>query len=462
MRNVGGEMFKIFAIIVGLLVIPSQLLGGTRTAASCSRSDVTFALNAAGDGDIVVIPSCPSGVTWSSSVILPRDKSITLQGQGETTLIKNGVMSSYLIQIGANPGKSHRLTNLKIQMNGGGGEYTVSVGDDGNRWRIDHVIFDELSSKPIYISKGWGVIDNCTFNWTTDASQVIEITVETGGGDSTNGWNWDNQVLDLGTANAVYIENNVFNSKYIDHPVIDCGRSGKYVFRYNLVNGGFVGHHDSCTGTRSCFSWEIYNNTILRTQSGKTDKGIAIRGGTGVVFENTITGNYNTPIVLQNYRSVSNMQCGGESGDGIGLPIWGSHCDSTADKRCHSRWIGCTMDSQCSGYGRCDTNIDGQTDSTGYPCVDQIGRSNNQSLKPALFWGNNAVPVVDNWNGAYPNSADHIKLNRDYCVNPPGCSGQSCYATCNSVSVKYIAYTYPHPLTEGDLIFPPSRLRIVQ
>ena len=54
----------------------------TSTALSCSQTDVQNAINAANNGDTVLLPG---GVcAWSSSVTIPSTKGITLDGNGAT------------------------------------------------------------------------------------------------------------------------------------------------------------------------------------------------------------------------------------------------------------------------------------------------------------------------------------------------------------------------------------------
>jgi hypothetical protein len=117
------------------------------------------------------------------------------------------------------------------------------------------------------------------------------------------------------------------------------------------------------------------------------------------------------------------------------------------------------MHTNCSNYGRCDGDnpLDGNQDSTGYPCKDQTGRttdSNNDGIQdsaPQYQWNNTfngssvKTTLYDVWHCATPSMADHIQLNRDYYDNiqKPG----------------YFSYAYPHPLAR---LSAPSDIRIQQ
>ena len=93
--------------------------------------------------------------------------------------------------------------------------------------------------------------------------------------------------------NAVFIEDNLFDNCY--HSV-SAFASSKVVFRYNTVKNptSYVDGHGPCfdIGCRrdtkpdsGTYIYEIYNNTI---DSGRYSWCINIRGGTGIVTENTL------------------------------------------------------------------------------------------------------------------------------------------------------------------------------
>lgn len=172
------------------------------------------------------------------------------------------------------------------------------------------------------------------------------------------------------------------------------------------------------------FSYEIYENLIIVDENLQGDPtmwaGVAMRGGTGVIFNNTFDGPVYHPILLVNYRS------------------------------CHLD----THDACQEEFDRCDGSspYDGNEDSTGYPCRDQIGRSTDtgqftsQALEPLYQWNNsdNGEPVLARVNDISsmftcenPSMHDHIQEGRDYFdgVERPG----------------YTPYVYPHPLNQSDM-----------
>jgi hypothetical protein len=269
--------------------------------------------------------------------------------------------------------------------------------------------------------------------------------------------------LDLGTNNSVvYVEDcNLEFDVFCN--AIDTNYGGAYVFRFNHVSGTYIECHSVQGNNRATRRWEIYGNTIDNPGSSIYYP-YRLRGGTGVVFNDTIVGTWtNYGIALDNVRSYADV------GDG-GL---------------------------CDG----DSTWDGNEDATGYPCRDQIGRGPDdpqwdhnppgaytQPLVPVYGWGNRRQSNNDFVPFQVINSGqDHIKPNRDYhdetttfngttgvgtglyadmpatCTTGvgywatdqgewnsenPGTDGQlyKCTST-DTWELYYIPYTYPHPLT---------------
>jgi hypothetical protein len=295
--------------------------------------------------------------------------------------------------------------------------------------------------------------------------------------------------LDIGGPSAVYIEDNIYNTGSGGVNAVDGNYGGRYVFRYNTLNGLDTEAHSVQGDNRAMRKWEIYGNIINNTGSNIYFP-FRIRGGTGVVFYNSVIGNWsNDGIALDNVRSYSSIGSGRQ-------------CNGT------SLW-------------------DGNQDATGYPCRDQIGRGGDAALwvnSPPAGYNQPLVPVYG-WlnrtetNGNVPfmvinSSGNHIKANRDYYdynASFNGTSGMGAGtlanrpATCtkevgywatdqsttnltgmvgahpttplsgtlykctanNTWTAYYTPYTYPHPL-QGGVIVPtptppaaPTNLRIL-
>jgi hypothetical protein len=371
-------------------------------AKSTSFTDVQAAVDSAHNGDIVRIPSGQS--TWLFRLEIPDDKKITLRGGGPnaTIISSDSLVPGSLINLGSS---GSRITQMgfKLANNNGDGIRVRGIG-----WRIDHCRFDNLIDQTIEgvhaRGNSWddsspiGLVDHCDF-------YNIRVIV-TGDASLMANKIWA-QPLGLGTNNAMFVEDCFFHFTKFGN-AIDANYGGRYVFRYNIINDAYIEAH-SVQGThRATRSWEIYGNSINQVERSMWTP-FFLRGGTGVVFDNTISGNWSSGpcIVVDNRRSFQDL------GDG-GL------CDGT------SPW-------------------DGNEDSTGYPARDQIGRSTDQWL----WTDTNPYPPQEldpfyQWNNSYEgtpievyvhnNCGIHIKQNRDYYNN--------------TEKPDYSPFTYPHPLIE--------------
>lgn len=371
-------------------------------ARSTSFEDVQAAVDSAEGGDVVRIPEGSS--TWTSRLEITDDKRITLYGSGQdaTVISSDTLVPSSLINMGSS---GSRVTNMGFRLaNDNGNGITVR----GEGWRIDHCRFDNVIEHIIegvsvrgYSSEGGcpvGVVDHCEFN-NTRALVVGDASLM-----ANSIWA---EPLGLGTNNAVFIEDCVFNYTQFSN-AIDANYGGRYVFRYNIINDAYIEAHSLQGTERATRSWEIYNNTINQVERNMWAP-FFLRGGTGVVFNNTITGDWSSgpAIVVDNRRTFEALGEGGM-------------CDGT------SPW-------------------DGNEDSTGYPARDQIGRSTDEWL----WTDENPYPPQEHdpfyqWNNTHEgsninvyvhnNCGIHIQENRDYYNNVE--------------KPNYTPYTYPHPLIE--------------
>ncbi len=368
-------------------------------AKSTSLEDVQAAVDMAEIGDVVKIPIGNS--IWTSTLDIPDDKKITLIGTCVESTIISGTETAPGTMLDMNKSGS-RVSQITFKFSNDNG---VCINVDGTGWRIDNCRFINEISQTIegVMARGTGgdpcpigVVDHCLFL----NSRVLII------GDAGLMANeiWL-EPLGLGTNNAVFVEDCTFNYTKFGNAV-DTNYGGRYVFRYNTVNDAYIEAH-SLQGThRATRSWEIYENKINQVNSSMWAP-FFMRGGTGVIFNNTITGNWSSgpTIIVDNRRTFQDL---GEGG----------FCDGT------SLW-------------------DGNEEANGYPGRDQIGRSTDswlwtdsnpyppQELDPFYQWNNthngNPIQVY-----VHNNCGIHIKENRDYYneTERPG----------------YTPFTYPHPL----------------
>ena len=413
-----------FTLIV--LCFSANAHAATKTAASCSRADVGAAVNSASDGDTIVIPA--GTCTWTSNLTI-SDKILVLQGAGmDQTVIVDGVNKAVeypsvpqVLTYYTKPGGLTRITGLTFQ----GGTIVdpynkgmVQIAGNSDQFRMDHVRIrpTDTTSGVVFNGNVRGVVDHSVFK--VDHWRMALYVHH----DSWNniGEFGDASFADdshLGTNKAIFIEDNVFDSS-VGAFAIDGWTGSRVVFRHNTLRNMAFANHGTETGGRwrGQRVFEVYDNTFTH-DTWQYPNVIGIRGGTGVVFNNTAmsTGNgYITQLFgMVNYR----------------------YSDRS---RTYSPW------------GFCDGSSvwDGNQDSKGYPCLDQPGRGRgsliagfeptpvgrlNQAVDPVYAWNNTLNGAVSPLKIG-PVDADVIVEGRDFF---------------NAAKPNYSPYTYPHPLTQG-------------
>jgi hypothetical protein len=411
------------------LVIASTAKAGIITAASCTSVNVQAAINAAVAGDRVIVPA--GNCTWTGTgAVQINNKNITLQGAGiDATTIS--IASGEGFRIPATNTGAFRVTGFTFRS-------TSNFGTDsglsmmsirgGKGWRVDNNKFKVFSDRLSYdggnalytFGDVGGLIDHNQFvNEDTStncwhAAAYIE-------GNGATAWALASQIGS--PTNTIFIEDNMMSetrqcSAHNPHAVYG-QRGGIFVARHNTITNMNIDSHGFCAtyGTRE---YEISNNTWIISSSRNLDALMFIRGGTGVIYSNTLTlqgsGSYNNMMKMTEYR--------------------------------------CNAASQCSG----SVSQDGVTANTcckGYPCISQIGRGQNQVSDPLYIWNNtgmtgvNLLNVSSECSGAQVST--YIQASRDYYIGSTPKPG-------------YTTYTYPHPLISGssDLLppAPPTNLRI--
>ncbi|MGZ6433445.1 MAG: hypothetical protein ACXWRE_08920 [Pseudobdellovibrionaceae bacterium] len=456
-----GMILRLRTVIICMAVANVEAtFANNLQSASCAQTDVANAVNLALSGDTISIPA--GNCTWSGDLTIPNNKKISLMGSGlSTTKITNG-------------GIALGLSGARVS---GLGLTNAIISADGNDFRIDHcgLAFSSWTDGIQVLSRNQnppliptGLIDH---NQLNNMRVLVNGTnfMLTEGPEQNYLWT---SGLDLGGPSAVYIEDNVFHATNVTIAnAVDGNYGGRYVFRYNNVNDGLIveAHSSQEEGNRAIRKWEIYGN-IIDNQAASIYFPFRLRGGTGVVFFNSVLGNWsNYGIALDNVRSYNGTSPGG-------------FCNGS------SPW-------------------DGNQDSTGYPCRDQIGRSADaiqwitspaspytQQLMPVYGWANRTATNGEVSFEVINSSSDHIKANRDFYGYEPafnGATGTGCGtlvmrpATCttgvgywatnqscssqagmvganpatpisgtlykctatNTWTAYYTPYTYPHPLT---------------
>lgn len=391
----------------------------TWTAVSCNASAINDCVSAASPGDTINIPegTCTWTCTTSCpSVSIKKPLNLIGAGEGSTVIIDNSTTgwqkNPLTISYTSDTATSTRISGFTFQHSVGGqdGDGAIQLwawGTGPHSIRIDHLTVNGVQR---WLHAGGtnikGLLDNLT---VTSSALLFDGSCDS---EWTHTWT-------MGTDDAWYIEDSTFNFVQWADGITDCRCGARYVFRHNTVNmpsnssfqGYLVGNHGYDTSNRSCMGQEIYENTF--TNNGPTyPSAVQYRGGTGVVFNNTILGsNWNPPLQITYYRS-----CAGFTADAKGM---------------------------CDGTHGTDGNVD-----HGWPCRDQIGRAGNQASVPLYEWDNcrdatcssGGKPVHFTLYNGYTGDCSylgsyHVKSSRDYFNNTKK-PGYTPYP-----------YPYPHPLT---------------
>jgi hypothetical protein len=201
----------------------------------------------------------------------------------------------------------------------------------------------------------------------------------------------------LGSADFLFIEDNEFNAGFVN----DCGEGARQVVRYNVTraqpndasaNSGGIQTHVTAQGdptARGCRVLEMYHNYQMNpTPNYPTYAASDGSSGTGLRWGDIVDAGINNDIGFLGHlgRTLSANNCGGGGGNLGGCPA------------------------PPNGYGYCGSNSssvlsvwDGNSNSAGYPCIDQTGRGQGDLLS-----------------GSFPNRRN----TTTGCVptSPPGCN----------------------------------------
>jgi hypothetical protein len=211
---------------------------------------------------------------------------------------------------------------------------------------------------------------------------------------------------------------------------------GPYQTRFLENNKFSISKHWNRGGHIGGTKWEIYNNTFIggawAAAGGMPGR---FQAGTGVIYNNSVTG-YGLGWKVDELRG-----CGQESGS------WLLACDGT-----HA-W-------------------DGNIESNGWPCLNQIGRATGISLDPVTHAksGMQASQPAYSWNnGAQAtcasggNCTDSVTISRynpcpaNVIQSTAHSKGEFDYVNNGSTPMPgYAPYVYPHPLQHLAHMIPPA------
>ena len=423
--------------------------GGSGGYSPGTQSVQYLITNFASSGDVVTLPS--GTFTWTTGVNVANaggNLSITIQGNGYTPNTSTGNNPTGTTQgCGASPGAPTLFTVVSYAGGqnanpGGGFEAINSTGlpTTGKLFRITGINFTGITSSLYnYIAFGGSSssdqfrIDNCLIDggsgqkvllliYGNTISGVVDHCTFAGGGASEMAHNfgagagqiggWTNDITP-GGSQMIFYEDCIFQQTGYTSLTGQGGCSAlqsyygaQTVVRNCLLNFCQVDQHGT-QGNIAARWWEFYNNTLFipNTNSGNTSF-YAIRGGSGVVYNNNVTG---------------------QTSAGFGIS-----CNLYTDDTSSNTTYG-TAPNFGPGAG-----------------IFKAGATQGPFSSPAYLW-NNATVGVSTQIGSGGWNPSPILLNQNYYVSG---SQPSSMLICEKASqtpgvttYSYAPYTYPHPLT---------------
>jgi hypothetical protein len=427
-----GHFLKVSALALAVVIGSAGMAlgqttyftGTTRTAVSCNFADVASAVAASTHRDIVIIPA--GDCTWTTKLTV--SVGIKIQGSGTYATIirdnvtKDGTAASRLLDMNVNDPEQFRLTNIDFRAVAPDAQKHnlghIGITGSSKAFRFDNFKFLGATTTPFRVySQSYGVVDSCEIT----GSFVLGFSITPGswGGSTYGDGSWAEQLY-LGTEKSLYIEDCTFTdtNDTFSGFVVDSFDGGRYVFRFNTLNGAMVSSHGTESGgrRRGQRSFESYHNTF-NAGSKHISNQFYMRGGTGAIFNNVATGAWNNRVQFVNFR------------DADPYNPWG----------------------KCDGSSPYDGNVIG-----GYPCVDQIGRGTsnhlNAQVTPPAQWVGNILDPVYSWNntgGSYSWDqyavSGNISNNRDVYYD----WGASCTAGGSCTTGVGSGTTLPTSCTAG-------------
>jgi len=466
---------RLFSILIILFLICGNAwgacpdpVGSVYTPADNTVAKVQECVDAAiaaGDGKTVQLVS-GDNQTWASGVSATVSANLIVQGVDITNPVITSNTTGALFTFDVATGKTFELASFKAvgndsaQANG-----LVDVTGESQSIKIHHLALDMSASTSgramkigdynddVHIS---GVIYGCTITGSTVGGTIQGITVY-GPLAAVNDWQGTPKLgTDFMDYGGMFIENNTFNYTIESDQAVDTSQNARFVFRYNTVVNTSVGMHGYDSGCASTHVFEIYNNDFSTTGMSPS-RAVNIRGGTGVIFNNTYDSHYPTTFTLTYIRS----------------------CDKYPPAYCAG--------SSPSTENICPTaGTDGLSDASGYPCYMQPGATGTNGITnwPIIEWNNTHNSVANSMsfanNTSFTGAAcdayqttdgnpttydmdDHVKQGRDWVAHDTcalgSLQGEATEDFCalwwdrtNSKGLQngsaYTRYTCPHPLVD--------------
>jgi len=257
-------------------------------ATGLSPSEIQAAVDEAGPGYTVVLPAGTYD-NFDSTVYVPNGISMKGQGRNNTIMKRSSGSGSMFVWNSEGTESSYKVKISGFKLVGiGAGNGNSGTGIKINRmkdFQIYDIEFRDMPGIGAYVVNSRGVIYNSSFY-----DIYPEDLGMTGYGVLVHGDDaWDAEEPSLGTREAVFIEDCYFSN--CKHGV-SSNEDSRDVVRHNEFhnphsNAFMIDAHGKQpqhnAGSRT---WEIYENDVYGDPSTTDDWGMAVRGGSGVIWNN--------------------------------------------------------------------------------------------------------------------------------------------------------------------------------
>ena len=485
-------MKRFFLIVLAALGLfaatPSLEAQQVINSAGCDGASFLNALNqVSSDGATVILPSCPSGVTWTAPVNYTQVYSLTIKGQTTVTgdcgpngvctyvdgtvIIDNistrpggqntcggGDFGGLVITAAASP-KTLRITGVTWRHAGNATcKGSIVISGRGRSTRIDHNHFDMSSYVGIaWLGWNYGVVDHNYFNGAGTAN-FLRFQEEAWNNEAfpqVGDESWHDATT-FGSNRFVYVENNFFiipegsqshGSSYAD----DCAEGGRWVWRFNQMQNVMLQTHPTggAGRTRGCRAMEAYKNNFVATSPNTLTNMYTLfwlSAGTALFWGNTVgvSGSFDVPVGLRSMRRTNSSYpqgyppggwgyCGSSSG--LNPPAtptsnWDQNGNTNSGRKCIDR-PGMGVGDLLRGGFISDNSGSNNTTNQQTGCVGtQACAWPREKLEPVYAWSNSGGGFT-NFITAYDGE---MLSNEDYYNNnSSSCSGTQTTGVCSGL-----------------------------
>jgi len=356
--NMNWQRCGMVGLMAACSLVGGGLYGKDIVAESGRSVGIQAAIDSAADGDVVKIPAG----NWEITKTVTLKEGIHIQGAGRDTTVleKKSMDATPIFQLCAQSGKGFTISGLTFK-----GIGQEALKNNPQSKLVDHGMNLMGGVKDFQIYKcrftgfsGYGIYCHGSGGapllghplgviWGNEFIDLFYLV----NGDARGygiGLYGDNSwpELKLGTADALFIEDNTF--KHCRHCVAG-NYGGRYVFRNNVITDNYypyaaIDAHGKQVGKHGTRSYEVYNNRVeggvdWPDQKPHATWGFGMRGGDGVIFNNTFVGMSTIGyLLIENFDKLKLTAQYPIPDQPMDVWLWGNTLNGKADDRVKLGW----------------------------------------------------------------------------------------------------------------------------